>query len=355
MISAKMNNQYICIENGGFEMQKKEKVIVYPFDIEFVPVLRHKQFLDNYDIIGLVAPKGWGLNEEDAGITDYGEQIGIRISNNFNGLLDFCDTVIFTEPYNSIEFEKIIAPKIDEAIKRKKNIVCTLNMEEERCKTIEKACQDQNTYFKYYNCLNNKDIVKKCEVESIHRIETPVIFIMGMCERTHKFEIQLALRENLLKMGYRVSQVGSRSYCEMLGFHSMPNFMYSCSIPEYHKIILFNHYIKSIEVNEAPDVIVIGIPGGVMTFSNEFTNKFGIMAFEISRAVTPDASVLSVLYEDYKPEYFKELYLSLRYKLGAEIDVYNLANVKFDWEMAKQIKSTMFYGVDSKFIDDKKQ
>jgi peptide maturation system protein (TIGR04066 family) len=92
-----------------------------------------------------------------------------------------------------------------------------------------------------------------------------------------------------------------------------------------------------------------------MSIDNEFVNNFGIMAYEISQAVKPDAAVFGSLYEDYKPEFFEMLSTSAKYKFGFEIDCFNLANIKLDWESSKAEKIMLYATLDSKFIDEKKQ
>jgi peptide maturation system protein (TIGR04066 family) len=131
--------------------------------------------------------------------------------------------------------------------------------------------------------------------------------------------------------------------------------MYSTCLPETKKIILFNNYIKKIEIEEQPDIIVIGIPGGLMPFNKEFYNNFGIFAFEISQAIFPDIAIFSTLYGDYLPIYFEKISLSIRYKLGFEVDFFNLSNNKFDWKGSKDAKSMQYLTLDSELVDLKTQ
>ena len=189
------------------------------------------------------------------------------------------------------------------------------------------------------------------EIGQLKKIETPVIFILGIGEKTHKFHIQLTLRNYFLESGYKVSQVGSRNYCELFGFHSMPEFMYSYSISESSKIILFNNFIKELDILEKPDVIIIGIPGGIMPLNDVFTNKFGIMAYEISQAVTPDAAVFSIYFNNYQNEHFERLITSIRYRLGIHIDFFNMANIFFDWDRSRETKRMQYLTVESKLTD----
>lgn len=95
-------------------------------------------------------------------------------------------------------------------------------------------------------------------------------------------------------------------------------------------------------------------PGGIIPFNNLFTNRFGILAFEVSQALLPDASILSVLYEDYKSEYFNMIAQSIKYKLGFSIDCFSIANIQFDWLRAQEEKRLIYTTLDTNFIDKKK-
>lgn len=336
-------------------MNIKEKVIVYPFDIEFIPILRNNTLNYKYDIVGLVSPNGWGLTGKDAGFVDSVENIGMKVSNDFESLLDTCDTVIFNESHTPLNFEKIIKPKIDKAIDENKNIICTINIEMDVYKEFVERCSSKGKYFRLHRNIEEEIFNNTFDIEYIHKISTPVIFVMGMSERTNKFDIQLALRKLYIDLGYKVSQIGSRRYCEMLGFHSVPAFMYNSRIDEHKKIVMFNHYVKNIEISEEPDLIIIGIPGGLLPINNQFTNKFGMMAYEISRAITPDAAILSILYDEYTPEFFKELSTMVKYRFATEIDCYNLSNMKFDWNSSTQNDKVSYIMIDSNVIDEEKK
>ncbi|MCX7921764.1 MAG: TIGR04066 family peptide maturation system protein [Clostridia bacterium] len=338
-------------------MSKKENLMIYPFDSQSSPLLRYCNLLDQYSITAVVSPNGWGMSGKDVGIADGGSNIGITIDRDFDGKLGLCDTVLFTEASALLDFKIFIYPKIQKAIAAGKNIICLMDIENATVEQLREVCDNKGVYFKKFSPTEDLNPYNEKNVKDTQllKINVPVIFVLGMAERTQKFEIQLSLRENLINAGYRVSQVGTRHYCEMFGFHSFPKFMYSCSITESDKIIMFNHFIKHIELTEKPDVVIVGIPGGVIPFNNKFTNNFGILAYEISNAVTPDASILSVLYDDYKEEHFERLSTSIRYKLGLDVDCFNLSNIKFDWN-ASNIENKMIHlTVSTNFVDEKKR
>ena len=334
-------------------MFKNKKVLVYPYDSEFSPILRNKDMFSGYDVIGLVSPGGWGMSGKDAGIADDGDKLNLIVSNDFDDMLPLCDSVFFSEAVLPLDFDRYILPKVIKGAEQGKEILFFRKMEKKHRATLEEVCVKNNVGFMSYDNYGDVNFAQN-EFDVLHKINTPIIFVAGVYERTQKFEIQLSLRERLSSMGYKVSQVGSRGYCELLGFHSFPKFMYSSSVGEEKKIFQFNNYIKSIETNENPDVIIIGIPGGVMRLNDTFTSRFGILAYEVSQAVTPDAAILSTLYEDFNPEYFQKLTTSIKYKLGIDISCYNLSNLQFDWSESKDNNKEYYLSLESSFIDQKK-
>ncbi len=335
-------------------MDVKKKLLVYPYDVEFSPVLRHPSMLSGYDIVALVSPNGWGFTGKDASAADGGEKLNISINNDFDGLLPLCDTVLFTETERTLDFQKFILPKVVKAAELGKNILYLRKIEENDKNELMEICKKYGVSFNSVGDFENTYNDTELESFNLQKINTPVIFVVGLYEKTQKFEIQLSIREGLNSLGYRVSQVGSRNYCELLGFHSFPTFMYSSTKPEDKKILSFNHFLKDIENREKPDVIIVGIPGNVMRLNDNFTGRFGIMAYEVSQAVAPDAAVMSTLYEDFKPEYFEKIATSIKYKLGFDISCFNLSNIKFDWAVAEFTFKESYLMIDSSFVDKKK-
>lgn len=333
-------------------MKNKHKTMIYPFNVESAPLIRHNNLIDNYDFTQAISPNGWGLNGKDVGCADGGQYIGLKIDNDFDKALESCDAVFFNESNEKIDFNKVIYPKIIKAAENSKDIICTMELENRMVEEISHTCHENSKSFEYFS--NKCDKIISPPNEQIFQIDIPVIFVIGLAERTNKFEIQLNLRKQLRKMGYKVAQVGTRHYCELMGFHSFPKFMYSKDIAESEKVTLFNYYIKSISITEKPDVIVIGIPGGTMPFNNEYTNRFGILAYEVSRAVTPDVAVLTTPYSNASKDNFECISKSHLYKFGYCIDCFNIGNSFLNANASRLTGSLQYITMDCNFINEKK-
>ncbi len=329
-------------------MEVQDKVAVYPYDRNFTSAIRHNKLLKNLNITGLISPNGWGISGRDAGYADGGNNIGIIVESEFDRISDLCETILFIQSENKIDFDKFILPQIKVSIERGKNIIYSVKHDiEHRC-IINELCKDKGVKFKYFGDREQYEDLKK---NQLHKINTPVILVLGTGERTNKFEIQLSLREHLTNLGYKISQIGTKSFCELFGFHSFPEFMFTNSHVESDKILMFNNFVKKIEREENPDMIIIGVPGGVMSFNDMFTNYFGILAYEVSQAVSPDFTILSVLYGDYMPDFFDKISVNLKYRLGVDIDCFNVANTKINWEFSKALHKIQYVTLESKCVE----
>ena len=140
----------------------KEKINIYPFDKEFLDILRNSsKFKENYEINKLISPRGWGYCGKDAGMIDYGEVLGLTVESSFEGNLDECDTVIFTKPNKEVDYEEIIKNKIDLAIEKNKNIICLLDLEDEEINRIRKKCNKNKNKSQTIHKKNTNKFVKK--------------------------------------------------------------------------------------------------------------------------------------------------------------------------------------------------
>ena len=328
--------------------------IIYPYDVQSAPLVRHKDLLDGIDIVSVVSPYSFGLCGRDAGEADKGGNTGIVVEEEFSKALTFCDTVIFTETEMEFEFEKLVYPKIQEAVRNDKNIILLRNVDKKTYDDLDELCNTYNVKFRYCHTkvwIKEELEPKDLRAHVIHNIDTPVVFVLGDGERTCKFETQLVLRKFFKDQGYKVSQIGSRAYCELLGFHSIPTFMFE---PRYEmeKIYLFNQFIKKIELTEKPDVILIGIPGAIMSLNGSNATNCGITAYEISNAVSSDVALFCMYYSNWSTEYYKELQQVVKHKLGFDVQNFVLSNTKLDWMGINEGKNKLkFFTINNSKVE----
>lgn len=328
----------------------KRRALLFPFNSEIAPVIKNRHLLVQHEVVYCVSPIGYGLHKKDASFCYCGEATGIIVTDEIVSW-DFDDLIICE---SNSDFDDVILPQIISAASNSKNIILSYAINNKLLQKVTNICIKYNVTLTLleYNKVNTQKLKGKDEILSIN---IPVVFVTSVIENTNKFDIQLCLRDYFINEGFRVSQLGSKQYCELFGFHTIPKFMFTNQYTEKEKIILFNRVCKSIEIQENPDIIIIGVPGSTMVFNNIITNNFGIIPFEISNAVHPDAAIMSITHENYDVDFLEMIKESTRYKLGFDINCFNLANKKFDSLKSKEEKRLRYITVDAEQADKKIQ
>lgn len=323
-----------------------EQVAIYPYNESYAPVVRHQKLMRDMRIKSLISPKGWGLNGECIKTID----VEYLVSDNFLSEIESCTAVWFVEDDNIPLPSKTLKEKLNDALKQNKKIIYTRssNFEDEDIKKIIQTGKEIRIQSEY--------TFPEIRSKACFNIKTPVIFVLGLSENTDKFEVQLALREQFIQNGYKVSSISSRRDSAILGMHPLPSWLLDDSTSETNKIISYNHLIKNIELDENPEVIIIGIPGGVFPFSKSIHNYFGISTYEISNAVTCDCAVFCSPYLDYSLDmsYFSRMSTEVNRKFGFTIDHFHIAARTYDYVFAQPFEETFSWiTLDEQFIDEK--
>ena len=333
---------------------KNKKLAIYPYNPDFATVLRRSDIINASNEIFAIAPAGLGVQGKDSGEIDGGSSVGINIVDDFDSCLEEVDSIIFLD-YES-EKNDTFYNSLYKSARRKKDIILLAKIDEkvdEEIQTISN--QNSSSYLKYLPSLvvpYSKDFAGEVIPDKIQKIDVPVIMIIGLSEYTNKFDVNLMLYRELQKMEYKVSSIGSRSYCEFFGFHSFPEFMVDDKISGERKVLLFNNFLKSIESREKPDVILLTIPGGVLPVNNKITNGYGILAYEVSQAVKPDITVLCTSYEDHKADFFPRIFLMLKHRFEFEPDLVNISNIKILWGDTRFRENISYLRVSSNKVDE---
>lgn len=295
--------------------------LIYPYTSKFIPVIKNKELFKEGETAGLSAPLGFSLEGKDGliwGEEASGYQVRQKVDTEIDG--------IWITP----EIANMSVQEITEAIKalpvKGKKIYYSGLLGHENESLLLELLQ----YLGAEEIMHRKNLTEDFELSSgdfnYYKLQTPVIAVAGAGTFTQKFDLQLYLRSQLLNAGYRVSQIGTRPYCEMLGFHSMPDWMFNTEYTDYEKVYAFNHYLRSIEIKEEPEVIILGIPEGIIPFNEKHSQGFGLKAFEICAAVHPDYLLMSLHHGEYTQEFYSEMKNLIKYRMHTEVDRFYISN-----------------------------
>lgn len=237
------------------------------------------------------------------------------------------DVFLVAEPEHHVD-ENYIVQIIDRMAQMNKAIWVFKRLSDEMVAKIDTICK-QNMVEVHFLSRDMESVVFDGE-EILYDINTPIITVAGMGEKTNKMELQMQLFFSLQKDEYKVVWVSSRNEAVLYNGQKFPLFMYDEGISEKKKILMYNHYLKWIEQSENPDVILIGIPGGIMPDSKKQVGYFGITTYEVLNAINPDYFIMSLYGNTLGKNYLDELRNVMRYKFNVEVDSFYVGNTEQD-------------------------
>ncbi|MEK5377955.1 TIGR04066 family peptide maturation system protein [Paenibacillus sp. FSL P2-0173] len=333
------------------------KLIIFPFDYETIALVRNLNLLGSYEEVVLISFQGSGMIGKDACVTDKGEVTGfiVKPESCLEQEMERCDAILLVKSNFKLDVAEVYLPVIQKAGQLGKKVMCNFTLPDSCMEFIE-PCEEQADKLILKNTFDvrTKDILPPDPGSVIHDFFTPVLFVLGLNERTHKLNLQLNLRQKLEAQGYRVSQITSNGCGELIGAHSFPQFMFESGMTETQKIIMFNRYLKKIEQSEKPDLILVGIPGGIVPFNNTFTNYFGVTSFLVSRAVRADGLICCLHYDEYNIKYLEHVKQYMENRFSSSLLGYAICNNVFDSYSSSTV-NMQYASVDHRFVEEKKQ
>lgn len=318
--------------------------VIYPMNKEFVEIIKYLKLLGNYKKIIPVSLIGQGVDNRDVGDLVKGSSLGIKITSDFEKSIHDATEIIFTE------FSDIVYDKIMYSIEQKKNIVCLCGLEHEVEERIILKCKEKGLIYKNYCNLN--ETYPELKGTRLKQVSVPILLICGLSEYTNKFDLQLKVRNEFLERGYSVSQIGSKKYSSLFGIHNFPQFMFN-DIQDNEKIYLFNSYVKQIEDTEKPDIIIIGVPGGVMSYDADHPNGFGIVNYLVSNALNVDYTLLSLSYNEYDESFWSFAINYMKYRYEYTVQSFHLSNIFHDVYGDERNEQERLIYINQKKVDEK--
>ena len=320
------------------------KLAIYPFTqssfplYEFFPI-----FQPEYEVTHLVSPVGLGLAGHDAGFVTNRSDVGITVQDNIDQALNECDALLV--PFGDL--------KTDPAFYDAFAVMCKAA---EQMKTI--FCGPRLTYNQYkklnstsslYYGFNEKSYHMEYTTTTMYAPSAPVIFVHNLTLEADSFEVTLSLAQKFQSDGYRVSVIGSRPEYNFLGLNGsslLLNFFHgNQSIRSLSQCIkVFQHYLRAIELNQRPDVILINIPGAAIPTHNYYYSESGVYLYLMAQIVRPDYAVVCMPYTKLTFDAFQAIHKELKTKFGCGLDFIHFSNIALHAEQTRLTeKAQTFY------------
>ena len=325
------------------------KVVVYPFDRDFLPVLKNGDLLKELEIGSVVSLKGWGF--VNSTVSTYGGRQYV-VSDSLNVALEGCDCLWLVDSWNQCSFGDYILPAALLAAKKGRKIICTRSLSDAETAVLrETVTENMASFAEQYDPY----ICHKGEGQGLlGTINIPVVTVAGVAENTGKFDTQAALFRYFQQNEYKVCWLSSRREAVLMGAHTFPNFLLKPGLMENEKIIAVNKYAMLLERAEQPDIFLLGIPGAIALYSKRHSGDFGLLAQEVMQAVPPDVFIAGSPYSTRGEEYsFEGLGLLAEQRFGIEIDFHIMSPYMIDNSRSMLEKKTLFLTVDEERVSQR--
>lgn len=327
-----------------------KKVAVFPYDHYFSPLVRNKDNYSDFLISHIFSMQGWGMISESITISNQDDTM------DHSAVLDIFDDHVefdFQELWligsdHKLE-DKYLYECAELVAKKQKNIIVTRRLEHVQICRLKEISDQYNIKIEFIAAQTHP--VEE-DIQILYPIDVPLVTVSGIDEKTDKFELQLELKTRLEQDGYHVLWISSREESFLCGEYPFPGFMFSTGNSETKKILMYNHFVKYISTERKPDVILLGIPGGIMPNSKQQVGNFGITAFEVFNAITADFNILAIHCNGNNQEYLDRLLNAMKYKFSVEVDCIHFSSMSQDPFSLNQMTPVEYVLYDNHFTEN---
>jgi hypothetical protein len=245
----------ISATNQGPQKPVIKKAALFPFFKEMHSLIRFTDLLD-FEITGVYDSK-------------YSANVGSSTGHIMkDAVADF--TIRNIEQIDWDSFDTLILGHLDEM----SNL---LNKGELQEKLIKEAIAHNRKVFSFddvtksfpggdvYCPVVSQDDVPLNRFGKLYRVEKPVIGVYGTSSRQGKFTLQLLLRRELLKSGYKVGQIGTEPSALLYGMDYVYPMGYNNSVYiQGHDAIRYLNYSMNKLCEKQCDIIITGSQSGTI-------------------------------------------------------------------------------------------
>lgn len=309
-----------------------EKICLYPIDESSIHIIRNRELFKDFELVYGIIPKGWKIT----GLVSSAETLIYEEEFVQDNLVENIDTVILCNS-EFITKETIYRQFAEYVQKSGKRVIAT--------REVANRFKGISDIEKIDGPLWSRDYLLEEVI-----IDKPVIMVAGAGENCEKSEIQIQLSDFFTEMGYKPSLIHSNSIGNLFGAHLYPQFVWDEEVPFKNKVKQLLRYVKSIEIQENPDVIIMGVPGASSKFNKYVDCGYGYLQYLMFTAIKPDAVILSLFCGDYSEEQFDLLKNIYKYRYNAEVKYFHISQNVCDYD--QELNRLSFFSVDTSYVKD---
>lgn len=302
-----------------------KKIDIFPFNSFLLPYIRHyNELQDEYIIENVYVHDKNPMVGKDLSYSCNGKQTG----TNAKSISDICksnsDLMIVINDNKHIGQDymyKILKKAIENDIK----VLFYIDKNDYIDDCIWDLRQKFNDKF---NILYQEDLPNRLLNDKIS-LQTPVILVGGLIDEPDVTELLLRLYIKFTKMGINTAVITKSLFNFNMNFYNI-NGIFEQNTTENNKIKVIRDFVKTIELIEQPDLILIEAPDPFIEYNEWIGNGYGIKTYMLSKAVSPDSIVGVVPLELSTAEYVESVHNHLLRKYDAPLNGAHVSNTVID-------------------------
>lgn len=285
------------IRDGSAVVPRFQSAILYPFSKEMHAFVRYPD-LTCFKVVGIADPVGRGLVGKDAGAALGLDPIGVRISPSLHQVeADAAGLILgYLGKLGQLRKRDLLGECLALALDRGLHVFCFESLEGDRYRAVREAAVAAGLSFTWPAVTAERACGALSGPVSAGAVDVPVVAVMGTSSSQGKFTLQLSLRRELLKRGYKVGQLGTEPHCELLGMDASFPMGYASTVqlptelyPPY-----LDRVMRRICWTRRPDLIVAGAQSGTIPYDLHDHRTLTLPSLAFLMGVKPDAVVLVV-------------------------------------------------------------
>jgi len=317
--------------------------MLYPFSIDLLPLIQSIEQLGTIDhITKLVCPTSW--------MNKIGDFKGQQITTAFDDALQGVDGVIFSDCSKHSWLYMDIVKKITSCVKARKEVICCTEIKTKDLKAIQTLSTEYKINFKYL--AGSEPDIKVSDSRHLSREDCIVIGIGKLLYNVDNTSSFCRMYSHLTQKGYKVVGIGDNANYKLINCFRFPKLIFESECTEENKVLYINAYVNTLQRLYSADIILIHFPDGMLKYSDDCFEEFGIRSFITSQALNIDYFVLNMPIEEFSGESFLELSKTFKYRFDFEIDAVCLESKVVDVAKSIEEEKVCYHFISEKDVEE---
>ena len=274
-----------------------QKAALYPFNKEMHALVRGRDLL-NFELCGIADPLGKGLVGKDAGQALGLSPMGQHIRPQLAEALEKADSLIlgYVDHLSRINKKDLLRQSIKTALEHNCHIFSFHAIPPGPYADLYRLAAQKGKHLTYPSITYAQVQQAIHSAPNLNPVDVPVLGVFGTSSQQGKFTLQLALRRNLLRLGYTVGQIGTEHHAALfgmdlafpMGYASPLNLPLQCYVP------YLDAKMRQICRDKRPDIILVGSQSGTIPYDIHTHSTHSMASTAFLLGTKPDACILVV-------------------------------------------------------------